>query len=257
MDNRPIGVFDSGLGGLTVWRELYSRFPNESLFYFGDGENYPYGEKSPDQVLEYVVNAVEELVSNDIKMLVVACNTATAYTIEYLREHYSIPIVGIEPAVKPAIRDTKSGVVGILATSATLRSDLFHNTSSRYGGNTKILSAVGRGFVELVENNMENTPEAIKQVEDVVRPLIDSGVDQIVLGCTHYPFLTNLIKTVIGDRDISIVNPASAIANRVEQLLEEHDLFTSNNNRPRYQFFTASDDGYLVKLKNKAEISKL
>lgn len=257
MDNRPIGVLDSGLGGLTVWRELYSRLSNESLFYFGDGENCPYGDKSQEQVLNYVIDAVDRLVANDIKMLVVACNAATACCIEYLREHYSIPIIGIEPAVKPAILNSKSGVVGILATSATLKSDLFHNTSSRYGGNTKILSAVGCGFVELVENNMENTTEAIEQIESIIKPMIDSGVDHIVLGCTHYPFLTNSIKSVIGDRDISLVNPASAIVNRVEQLLELHNLFASKNNRPEYQFFTASDDEYLVKLKNKAELSKL
>ena len=254
MDNRPIGVFDSGLGGLSVWRELQHRLPHESIYYFGDGLNCPYGDKSKDEVLPYVVNAVNELISHDIKMLVVACNAATAYTIDFLRENYSIPIIGMEPAIKPAVLDSKSGVVGIVATAATLSGELFHNTAGIYSDRATILSAVGRGFVEIVENDLEDTSEAYNTVEGVILPLIEAGADKIVLGCTHYPFLLKTIKKVVGDRDVEIVDSAFAVKCRVEGILNDTNMCAGGDNIPEYKFFTAHDLEYLLKLKNKASL---
>lgn len=256
MDNRPIGVFDSGLGGLTVWRELQRGLPNESLYYFGDGINCPYGDKSKDEVLQYVVNAVEELIGHNIKMLVVACNAATAFSIDYLRANYSIPIVGMEPAVKPAVLNSKSGVVGVVATAATLNGSFFSATYDKYAEKATIIPSVGDGFVELVESNMEESQEALSRVEQVILPLIDQGVDEIVLGCTHYPFLIKAIKEVIGDRDIKIIDPASAIKCRVEQLLNDYNISASATNMAEYKFFTASNEKYLLKLKRKADFAK-
>ena len=257
MDNRPIGVFDSGLGGLSVWRELQHGLPNESLCYFGDGKNCPYGDQSKDEVLTYVINAVDELINHDIKMLVIACNAATAYTIDVLREKYSIPIVGMEPAIKPAVLESKSKIVGIVATAATLNGQLFHNTYQKYSNQATILSSVGRGFVELVEGDMEDTPIAQSRVEAVILPLINAGVDKIVLGCTHYPFLVNTINKVIANRDIQIIDSASAVKSRVKFILKQGDIFADKDNVANYEFLTAHNNEYLLKLKNKASSAKI
>lgn len=253
MDNRPIGVFDSGLGGLTVWRQLRRELPHESLCYFGDGANCPYGDKSREEVLGYVIEAVERLLNENIKMLVVACNAATAYTIDYLRSHYSMPIVGMEPAVKPAVLSTKSGIVGILATSATLKGNLFHRTSVKYADRATIMSAVGEGFVELVENDMEGTQEAVETVRRVIEPMIERGADKLVLGCTHYPMLSQAMRKVIGDRGVELIDPAPAVERRVAQLLKENGIEASKDNQPVYRFMTASDEVYRMRLEYKAQ----
>ena len=189
MNDAPIGVFDSGLGGLTVWSELRRRLPRESLLYYGDGKNCPYGDKTREQVTEAVDFAVRRLVDRGVKLIVVACNAATAMAIDHLRAAYPIPFVGLEPAVKPAALSSRSGVIGILATAATLRGRLFRETSRRYEDRVRIIARVGEGFVELVEQNRERTEEAYRRVERLLEPMIEAGADRIVLGCTHYPFL--------------------------------------------------------------------
>lgn len=188
MNDAPIGVFDSGLGGLTVWSELRRRLPRESLLYYGDGKNCPYGDKTREQVTEAVDFAVRRLVDRGVKLIVVACNAATAMAIDHLRAPpYPIPFVGLEPAVKPAALSSRSGVIGILATAATLRGKLFRETSRRYEDRVRIIARVGEGFVELVEQNRERTEEAYRRVERLLMPMIEAGADRIVLGCTHYP----------------------------------------------------------------------
>lgn len=194
MNNAPIGVFDSGLGGLTVWRELYRKLPHESLIYYGDGKNCPYGDKNREEVTAYVDLAVRRLIDRGVKLIVVACNAATAMAIDHLRRNYALPLVGLEPAVKPAAMASRSGVIGILATAATLNGRLFRETSQRYADRVKILTQVGEGFVELVESNREQTPEALARVDKLLRPMLDAGADQIVLGCTHYPFLSAAMR---------------------------------------------------------------
>ena len=191
MNDAPIGVFDSGLGGLTVWSELRRRLPRESLLYYGDGKNCPYGDKTREQVTEAVDFAVRRLVDRGVKLIVVACNAATAMAIDHLRAAYPIPFVGLEPAVKPAALSSRSGVIGILATAATLRGKLFRETSRRYEDRVRIIARVGEGFVELVEQNRERTEEAYRRVERLLTPMIEAGADRIVLGCTHYPFLSD------------------------------------------------------------------
>ena len=200
MNDAPIGVFDSGLGGLTVWSELRRRLPRESLLYYGDGKNCPYGDKTREQVTEAVDFAVRRLVDRGVKLIVVACNAATAMAIDHLRAAYPIPFVGLEPAVKPAALSSRSGVIGILATAATLRGKLFRETSRRYEDRVRIIARVGEGFVELVERNRERTEEAYRRVERLLMPMIEAGADRIVLGCTHYPFLSEAMHRVIGDR---------------------------------------------------------
>ena len=209
-DNRPIGIYDSGLGGLTVWREIRRALPGESLAYLGDGANCPYGSRPREEVQALADAAVARLVELDCKMVVVACNTATAAAIGFLREKYAgMPIVGMEPAVKPACLATRSGVVGVLATERSLDGELFRRTAARYGSGIEVLTYPGTGFVELVEGDREDTPEAEAAVRAAVEPMLARGADQIVLGCTHYPFLTPVMERIVDGR-AAIVDPSPA-----------------------------------------------
>ena len=250
--NRAIGVFDSGLGGISVWRALYDALPNESLIYLGDGARCPYGSRSREEVLQYTEEAVERLLAEGCKMVVVACNTATAISISYLRDKYpSIPFVGLEPAVKPAALTTKSGVIGVLATKRSLEGDHFRRAEAKYGAEVTILKAVGEGFVEAVENNEEHTAETLELVRKAVMPLVDGGADKIVLGCTHYPFLREEIARIAGD-GVDIVDSSEAVARRVATLLDEYDLRAKEGTTPEYRFLTFADEEYVERLRNKA-----
>ena len=230
-NNAPIGVYDSGLGGLTVWREIRRALPGESL-------------------------AVARLVELGCKMVVVACNTATAAAIDFLREKYAgVPIVGMEPAVKPACLATRSGVVGVLATERSLDGDLFRRTAARYGSGIEVLTYPGTGFVELVEGDREDTPEAEATVRAAVEPMLARGADQIVLGCTHYPFLTPVMERIVGGRGVAIVDPSPAVARRVGQLLDRDGLRASADNRPVFTFHTFAGEAYRLRLERKAQQS--
>ena len=253
MNDAPIGVFDSGLGGLTVWSELRRKLPAESLVYYGDGKNCPYGDKSSGEVREHVDFAVKRLLDRGVKLIVVACNAATAMTIDHLRATYPVPFVGLEPAVKPAALSSRSGVIGILATAATLKGRLFRETSQRYADRVRILSRVGEGFVELVESNREDSDEALATVRRQIEPMIEAGADRIVLGCTHYPFLASAMRRVIGDRDIELVNPAPAVERHTETLLRELGLASAAGHAPRYEFMTSADEAYLSRLIAKSD----
>ena len=212
-NNAPIGVFDSGLGGLTVWREVRRALPAESLVYLGDGKNCPYGSRPREEVRRLADEAVAFLVAQGCKLVVVACNTATAAAIDFLREKYApMPIVGMEPAVKPACLATRSGVVGVLATERSLDGELFRRTAARYGDGVDLVTAPGRGFVELVENDLEATPEAEATVRAAVAEMLEHGADQIVLGCTHYPFLLPVLERVVAGRGVTVVDPSPAVA---------------------------------------------
>lgn len=253
MDNRPIGVYDSGLGGLTVWREIRRQLPEESLIYLGDGKNCPYGARPAEEIRHLADEAVGRLVAMGCKMVVVACNTATAAAIEFLRAKYAtLPIVGMEPAVKPASLHTRSGVIGVLATARSLDGDLFRRTAARYGADIQVLTAVGEGFVELVEESREQTPEAFEAVRRILDPMIAGGADQIVLGCTHYPFLLPLFERIVEGRGVTIVDPSPAVARRVGQLLDENDLHAERGHTPRYEFITFADEAYRKRLEGKA-----
>lgn len=250
---RPIGVFDSGMGGLSVWQEIVKLLPSESVVYYGDGKNCPYGERSATEVIGFVQDAVDLFLEKKCKAIVLACNAATAMSVEYFRSRYpDMIIVGMEPAVKPAAQNSRSGSIGILATKATLEGALFRETSLKFAKNVNVISSVGEGFVELVENGLENSDEAYRAVYKCVKSMLDGGVDQIVLGCTHYPFLADTLKKVIGDRNIVIVDPAPAIAQRIRLLLEKRELLAGENSKAEYLFYSARDDDYPRKLKLKA-----
>ena len=247
----PIGIFDSGLGGISVWQALHDALPNESLIYLGDGARCPYGTRSRQEVRDFTFEAVGRLLTEGCKMIVVACNTATAVAIKELRESYpNIPFVGLEPAVKPAALTTKSGVIGVLATKRSLEGDHFRRAEEKYGSEVRILKAVGEGFVEAVENNLEHTSETEDMVRRVVEPLVAQGVDKLVLGCTHYPFLRSVIERVAGD-GVEIIDSSEAVARRVANLLDENGI-RAEQSKAEYQFLTFADEAYAAKLRDKA-----
>lgn len=253
MNNSAIGLFDSGMGGLSVWQEIRAGLPTESLIFFGDGVRCPYGSRPESEVLQFTVEAVERLIAEGCKLIVIACNTATAVAIDYLREHYpSVPFVGLEPAIKPAALTTKTGVVAVLATERSLEGKLFLHTSAKYADKVQIIKSVGRDFVEIVERGEEDTPAAEAAVRGVVEPIIEAGADKIVLGCTHYPFLRRTIERVIGGREVEIIDSGSAVCRRVAQLLEENDLRADASHSADYRFITLGDENYLKQLQRRA-----
>lgn len=254
MNSAPIGVYDSGLGGLTVWRELRRLLPGESFLFLGDGKNCPYGDRPREEIRRLADRAVGLLVERGCKLVVVACNTATAAAIDFLREKYAaIPIVGMEPAVKPACLHTKSGVVGVLATERSLDGDLFRRTAARYGEHVEVVTAAGRGFVEIVESDREGTPEAEECVRRAVSGMLERGADQIVLGCTHYPFLREVIERVVDNPGVAIVDPAPAVARRTAELLDRYGLRApAEGAHPRSEFLTFADEDYRLKMERKA-----
>jgi glutamate racemase len=249
MDNRAIGVYDSGFGGLSVWRELRKMLPEESLIYLGDGKNCPYGGRSREEITSFAVEAVEALVAEGAKMIVVGCNTATTAAVAYLRERWSdMPIVGLEPAVKPACLTSRTRRIAVLATEHSLKSDMFLATTARYASDVEVIKVVGKGFVELVEQGLERSVEAEIAVRRVVEPLLDEGIDKIVLGCTHYPFLRPLIEQVIGEKDIEVIDSGEAVARRVKWLMERYDIAADGTKHPEYRFLSFADEEYRQRL---------
>ena len=217
-----IGVFDSGAGGLSVWKELVKTMPSEDYFYISDAAYCPYGRKSKEMILERASAISRFLIERGAEIIVVACNTATAAAIDGLRQSFDIPFVGMEPAVKPAAALTKTGVIGVLATHGTLQGSLYKATSEKYARRkeVKIIEEVGDGLVELVEGGDAQSPEAEALVKKYIDPMIEAGADCVVLGCTHYPFLETIIRKVSSDKLI-VINPAPAVAKRARQLLEK------------------------------------
>ncbi len=250
MSSSPIGIYDSGFGGLTLWLALRDLLPNESITYLGDGANCPYGSKSASQIIEFADRAVSQLLDSGCKIILVACNTATTVAISYLREKYTdVDIVGMEPAIKPACRLTKSGVVGVLATERSLESNMFQSTAARYSTDVRVVCAFGRGFVDIVEEGLESSDYAEEVVREVVAPMVSEGVDQIVLGCTHYPFLIPIIRRVAPS--VNIIDPSLAVARRVEELLKGADLLAATDHIAKYNFMSFADEEYCQRLRAK------
>ncbi len=252
-NNAPIGIYDSGLGGLSVWQQVRSLLPEESLLYLGDGKNCPYGSRSREEVARLADEAVACLVKQGCKLIVVACNTATAAAIEELRVKYAtMPIVGMEPAVKPACLRSKSRVVGVLATERSLDGELFRRTAARYGADIEVVTAAGKGFVELVEQNRESDDEAVACVARAMHEMLTRGADQIVLGCTHYPFLLEAMRKAAEGYEVEFVDSSPAVARRVVQLLDRFELRAEAGHRPEYRFETFADEAYRRRLEEKA-----
>ena len=223
-----IGIFDSGVGGLTVFREIKKILPNERYIYYSDNAHCPYGEKSKEYIIDRARSITDFLLSKGTDVIVVACNTATAAAIKTLREAYSIPFIGMEPAIKPAAQLTKTGIVGVLATAGTLKADKYKDTRGKYADDATVVEHIGQGFVELVESGQTTGPKAEAVVIESIEPLLDAGADTIVLGCTHYPFLSETISKVAAslapDRTVHIVDPAPAVARHLHEVMTENNI---------------------------------
>lgn len=223
-----IGIFDSGTGGLSVFKEIRKLLPEERYIYFSDNAHCPYGEKSREYIIERSWEITRFLLDKGCDIIVVACNTATAAAIAVLREEFPVRFIGMEPAVKPAVKSTRTGVVGVLATAGTLKADKYLNTREKFSEGVKITEHVGQGFVELVEKGCLTGREAEDVVRASLKPLLDEGADRIVLGCTHYPFLWDTIAKIASElypeREIEIIDPAPAVARHLLETMKTEGL---------------------------------
>lgn len=237
----PIGVFDSGVGGLSVLREIRALLPKEDLLYVADSGYAPYGDRPSEFILQRAEAITAFFAAQGVKAVVVACNTATAVAVQALRARHSMAIVAMEPALKPAAETTRSGVIGILATSRTLASDSFARLAERHGKGVRVLLQACPGFVELVEHAELQGANATALVERHVTPLLQQGVDTLVLGCTHYPFLGSLIQSVSGT-NVSVIDPSPAVARELRRRLTAAELLSTNPKGAEYFWTTGTPD---------------
>lgn len=218
-ERATIGIFDSGVGGLSVWREIVRELPGEDTCYVADQANVPYGSRPLEEVRTFAAGATRFLLQEGAGVVVVACNTASAAALYYLRDTFpGVPFVGMEPAVKPATQNTRSGVVGVIATPATFQGELFASLLERFATDTRVLTQICPGLVEAVEAWELDTPETASLLEEYLYPLLAAGADQIVLGCTHYPFLRPAIERLAGP-GVTVIDPAPAVARQVRRVL--------------------------------------
>jgi glutamate racemase len=220
---RPIAVFDSGVGGISVLKHIHDLLPAESLIYVADSKYAPYGNKSPAEIQARCFEIADFLIAQHAKVLVVACNTATAAAVDAMRERYHLPIIGMEPAVKSAAAASKNGVIGVLATVGTLKSAQFAALLESYGRNVKVVTQACVGLVECIERGDLESAVTFKLVQQYCQPLLDQGADTIVLGCTHYPFVKPMIEQIVG-ADIALIDTGAAVANQLKHRLLAEQL---------------------------------
>lgn len=246
MTPRPIGVFDSGVGGLSVWREIARQLPHEDTLYLADQAHVPYGLRQIAEVRELSEGITRFLLAQGAKVIVVACNTASAAALRHLRRTFpDVPFVGMEPAVKPAAERTRNGVVGVIATPATFQGELFASLVERYAGDVRVLTRVCPGLVEAVEAGALDTPATEALLRESLTPLVEAGVDQLVLGCTHYPFLRPAIERVVG-ASVTVIDPAPAVARQTGRVLARRGTEASRARVGRRVFYTSGDVAVLT-----------
>ncbi len=238
--SQPIGIFDSGIGGTSIWKEIHALLPNENTIYLSDSKNAPYGQKSKEEIIKLSIKNTEFLINKGCKLIVVACNTATTNAIEYLRSNYNVPFIGIEPAIKTASIQTKTGVIGILATKGTLNSRLFEQTSASINHNITIVEQIGTGLVELIENGKMYSLEMTNLLKKHLKPMLFSKCDCIVLGCTHYPYLIPQIQKITGNC-IRIIDSGEAVARQTRNILTKENLMSNANINLNTTFYINKD----------------
>ena len=236
MKENPIGLFDSGIGGITIYDEIHKLLPNENIIYLADSKNSPYGGKSKEKIIEYSVKNTEFLLKKGCKIIIVACNTASTNAVKYLRENYNVPIIRVQPAIKPAALNSKTKNVGILATNGTLQSELLYETSQKFAQGVQVIEQIGEGLVPLIESGKINSSEMSKLLKKYVHPMLKKNIDFLVLGCTHYPFLIPQIKKIVGDK-VTIIDSGEAIARQTKVILEQENLINSFNNEITSEFY--------------------
>jgi glutamate racemase len=237
MRTAPIGIFDSGLGGLTVRREVLELLPWEDTLYIADSANAPYGEKPPGEILDLSRRNTEWLLSKGCKLIVVACNTATTNAIDSLRRDFAVPFIGIEPAIKPAALESRSKKIGVLATRGTLASSLFANTSRLYASGIEVLEKEGRGLVRIIESGKWQEDSTRKLLKSLLDPMLSAGIDHLVLGCTHYPLLIPQLRELL-PASVRILDPGPAVARQTRAVLASENLAQTGARAPVHQVFT-------------------
>jgi glutamate racemase len=242
----PIGLFDSGIGGTSIWKEVRALLPNENTIYLADSKNAPYGLKSKEEIIFLSEKNTEILLEQNCKLIVVACNTATTNAIKELRAKYKVPFIGIEPAIKPAALQSKTQTIGILATKGTLNSALFHENVAKHP-EVKIVEQIGHGLVQLIENDAIASEEMTELLKSYLLPMVEKNIDYLVLGCSHYPYLIPQIKKIIPAK-IKIIDSGEAVAKQTKKILEERDLLNVSNSTPTSLFYTNSSKDVLQKI---------
>lgn len=252
-NTNPIGLFDSGIGGTSIWKEVHALLPNENTIYLADSKNAPYGLKSKEEIIDLSFKNTEFLLHNNCKLIIVACNTATTNAIKELRAKYDVPFIGIEPAIKPAAIQSKTHCIGILATKGTLNSELFHKSVARHP-EVNIIEQIGYELVQLIESGAIDTPEMLTLLESYLEPMVEQNIDHLVLGCSHYPYLIPKIKNLIPNH-IKIIDSGEAVAKQTRRILKEKEML-NNSSEKSYQIFYTNSDATVLKtiLLNKEDV---
>lgn len=245
MDNtqNPIGLFDSGIGGTSIWKEVHNLLPNEDTIYLADSANAPYGLRPKQEIIDLSFKNTDFLLAQGCKLIVVACNTATTNAIKELRAAYNVPFIGIEPAIKPAAIHTKTNAVGILATKGTLSSELFNKTVSGFK-DVNVIEQVGHGLVELIEAGKLQSEEMRVLLEEYLHPMIEANIDYLVLGCSHYPYLIPQIRKILPAK-VSIIDSGEAVARQTKNILHAQNLVNTGPHAVFNLFYTNADAGVL------------
>lgn len=249
-NHQPIGIFDSGIGGLSVLKEIQQLLPGEDILYIADSAYAPYGNKPQNFIRQRCDQLTQFLIEQGAKAIVIACNTATAVSVKSLREKYSLPIIAMEPGVKPAIEATRSGVIGVMATENTLASEQFVNLVHRYAKEVKVVTQPCPGLVEQIETGDFSSEEIDRLIDKYTRPLIDAGADTVVLGCTHYPLIKDRIVELIGT-SISIIETGEAVARQLQRQLENMSISETETSLPDIKLWTSSNPQQLTLLTDK------
>ena len=237
----PIGIFDSGIGGISVLRAIREQMPEESVIYFGDQGHIPYGPRPMEQIRDFSEAITRFLLEQGAKIIVVACNTASAAALKYLREKFpKVQFVGMEPAVKPAAEHTQTGKVGVLATPATFQGALYASVVERFANGVELFQNTCNGLVQQIERGNLDSPETRRILEDALLPMLEKNIDAVVLGCTHYPFVMPLIQRIVGE-NVRVIDPAPAVAKQTERLLEAKRLRNDSGSRGNLTFYTSGD----------------
>ena len=239
--NSPIGIFDSGVGGISVLRALRQQIPDESVLYFGDQGHIPYGPRAMEQIRQFSEAITRFLLEQGAKIIVVACNTASAAALQYLREIFpEVPFVGMEPAVKPAAERTHTGKVGVLATPATFQGALYASVVERFANGVELFQDTCPGLVQQIEQGNLEGPEVRRILEAALQPMLEKDIDTVVLGCTHYPFVIPLIQEIVGE-NVRVIDPAPAVARQTGRLLEARAMRNGSGAKSEVKLYTSGD----------------
>lgn len=241
MNHSPVGIFDSGVGGLSVLREIRELLPSEALIFVADQAHVPYGPRPLEEVRAFSAAITRYMLSQGAKLVVVACNAASAAALHHLRETFpGVPFVGMEPAVKPAAEHTHSGVVGVLATPATFQGALYASVLERFAQGVTVLQDTCPGLVAQIEAGEIDSPRTRRILESSLQPMLAQGIDTVVLGCTHYPFVIPLIQEIVGD-SVRVIDPAPAVARQVERVLRASNLTNRQGSSSELRYLTTGD----------------